>query len=314
MPTPLSTVAPPFLVEDLARVGHLIGKTPLYRLRRFEPKPGVEVYAKLEWYQLGGSVKARPAYNMLKQAILGGQLREGQTILDATSGNTGIALAAAGRALGFDVTLCLPENASTERKLLLKSLGAELILTSRLESTDGAQRVARELYQSQPERYYYTDQYKNPANWQAHVETTAREIFDQTAQRVTHFVAGLGTTGTFVGTTRGLKMLKPTVRCVALQPDTALHGLEGWKHLETALVPAIWDPATPDDQHEIDTTEAYALVKLLAEREGLLVSPSAGANLAGALRVAQTLEEGVVVTVFSDSSDKYTEVIERIFS
>jgi cysteine synthase B len=309
-----STAVVPSLLEDLARIGQLIGKTPLYRLRRFEPKPGVEIHAKLEWYQLGGSVKARPAYNMLKQAVVEGQLRQGQTILDATSGNTGIALAAVGRALGLDVTLCLPENASAERKLLLRSLGADLILTSRLESTDGAQRIALELSQNQPERYFYTDQYKNPANWQAHVHTTAQEVFDQTQQRVTHFVAGLGTTGTFVGTTRGLKKLNPAIRCVALQPDTALHGLEGWKHLETALVPAIWDPTTPDEHHEVDTAEAYALVKLLAEREGLLVSPSAAANLAGALRVAQTLDEGVVVTVFPDSSDKYTEVIERIFA
>lgn len=301
------------LTSRLWQVSAQIGRTPLQPIRRLFTKKGVRLYVKKEWEQLSGSVKARAAFSIVHAAVESGQLRPGRVLLDATSGNTGIAYAAIGKALGIEVVLCLPENASQERKDILRSLGARIVLTSRFEGTDGAQEVARELAEQHPERYFYADQYRNDNNWRAHYHTTAVEIF-QTLPDITHFVAGLGTTGTFVGTGRRLRKLTPGVRLIALQPDSALHGLEGWKHLETAIVPGIYDPTVADAFEEIDTAEAYEIIRAARKHEGLLLSPSAAANLAGALRVAERLEEGTVVTVLPDNADKYGEVMKQIFS
>jgi cysteine synthase B len=242
---------------------------------------------------------------MVRDGERRGLLRPGKTILDASSGNTGIAYAWIGAALGYPVRICLPENASPERKRILGAFGVDVVLTSPLEGSDGAQRRARDIVADDPDRYFYPDQYNNDANWQAHYFGTAREIWEQTAGRVTHFVAGLGTTGTFVGVTRRLKELNPAIRCVSFQPDGPLHGLEGMKHLETALVPGIWDPGTPDAQLWASTEEAYAMVKRMAREEGIFVGISAGAAVAMAMKVARTLSEGVVVTILCDGADKY---------
>jgi cysteine synthase B len=286
-----------------------IGNTPLLRLERVGPDfPGVQIYAKAEWYNPGGSVKDRPALSMIRAGERNGALRPGKTILDATSGNTGIAYAMLGAALGYPVKLCLPSSASPERKHILKAYGAELVITSGDEGSDGAIRRARELYNHEPEKYFYVDQYSNPANWQAHYRTTAEEIWRQTEGRITHFVAGLGTSGTFVGTSRRLKELNPAIRCISLQPDGPFHGLEGWKHMASAIVPPIYDPGVADQNLEIRAEDSYRLVKRLAREEGLLVSPSAAAALAGCFQVAGTLqpqEHAVVVTIFPDSGEKY---------
>lgn len=269
------------------------------------------LYAKLEWRQLSGSVKARAAFNIVSQAVRKGLLHPGKTLLDATSGNTGIAYAAICRELGLSATLCLPENASPARKKILTELGAQIVFTSRFEGTDGAQEVAKELATRYPDRYYYADQYRNAANWQAHYHGTALEIMRE-APTVTHFVAGLGTTGTFTGTGRRLKAEMPHIQLVALQPDFALHGLEGWKHLETAVVPEIYDPTLADEIVEVSTSDAYDLIRMAWHSEGLQLSPSAAANLAGAIRVAERLESGVVVTVLADNADKYEEIIQQL--
>ncbi|HVN07411.1 MAG TPA: cysteine synthase family protein [Patescibacteria group bacterium] len=286
-----------------------VGNTPLLRLERagreFAP---VEFYAKAEWYNPGGSVKDRPALSMIRAGEHSGALRPGKTILDATSGNTGIAYAMLGAAMGYAVKLCLPESASIERKRILHAFGAELVMTPGDEGSDGAIRRVRELYAADPERYFYPDQYSNPANWQAHYRTTAVEIWAQTEGRVTHFAAGLGTSGTFVGTARRLKEYNPAVRCISLQPDGPFHGLEGWKHMPSAIVPKIYDPAVADENLEIHTEEAYELAMRLAREEGLLASPSSAAALAGCFRIASRLPRGkraVIVTVFPDSGDKY---------
>ncbi len=296
----------------LRSIGKAIGNTPLHRIERLFYKKGVQVLVKKEWEQLSGSVKARAAFFIVKAAIERGELHPGKALLDATSGNTGIAYAAIGRQLGIPVVLCLPENASSERKDILRALGAEVVLTSRFEGTDGAQEVARALAEQYPERYFYADQYRNDNNRSAHYHTTAPELL-RDAPSLTHFVAGLGTTGTFVGTGRRLREQKPEVRLIALQPDTALHGLEGWKHLETAVVPGIYDPKLADAFEEVNTDEAYEMIRAAYRYEGLLLSPSAAANLAGALRVAERLDSGTVVTVLSDNADKYGEVMKRIF-
>ncbi len=288
-----------------------IGKTPLVPLNNIFRKKNVQVFAKQEWKQLGGSVKARAAYQIIKDAIENYELDEDITLLDATSGNTGIAYAAIGRQLGIKVKLCLPENASKERKQILESLGAELVLTSPLEGTDGAQEAAFQLAVDNPETYFYADQYRNENNWKAHYETTAVEIFKE-APDITHFVAGLGTTGTFVGTGRRLKEFNPGIQLTSLQPDSALHALEGWKHLETAAVPAIYDETLADDSREVSTEEAYDYIKDILKYEGWLVSPSAAANVAGAIRVAENLEKGIVVTVLPDNADKYGDVITKL--
>ncbi len=302
------------LESKLKKVSTLVGNTPLYRISNVLSKPGVEIYAKLEWQQLGGSVKSRPAFNIIKNAILGGQLNEQKQLLDATSGNTGIAYASIGAALGIPVSLCLPENASDERKQILKALGANIIYTSKFDSTDGAQLKAKELFQAHPDKYYYADQYANDHNWKAHFDTTGVEIWNQTQGSVTHFIAGLGTTGTFTGTSRRLKKMNKNIELVALQPNNPMHGLEGWKHLETAIVPKIYDEKLADRFLEIDTLEAFDLVKEVAQKEGLLISPSAAANLLGAIQLGKEIDQGVIVTTFADNSEKYTEVMKHIFN
>jgi cysteine synthase B len=283
-----------------------IGNTPLLRLRAIDREyPGVEIFAKAEYFNPGGSVKDRPALNMIREGERLGLLHPGKTILDATSGNTGIAFAMLGAALGYPVTLCMPSNANQERKRILRAYGAEILLTDPAESSDGAIRVARRLSAESPERYFYADQYSNPANWRAHYDGTGPEIWRQTGGRVTHFVSGLGTTGTVMGVGRRLKVYNPGVRIHAVQPDSPFHGLEGLKHLETALVPAIYDPSVIDAQMEINTEDAYDMVRRLAREEGLLVGISAGAGVLAATQIASTLNEGVVVCVLCDGGDRY---------
>jgi cysteine synthase B len=288
-------------------ITELVGNTPLVRLRHItgDLPPAVSVYGKAEFFNPGGSVKDRPALSMIRDGERRGLLRPGKTIIDATSGNTGIAYAWIGAALGYPVRICLPENASPERKRILKAFGVDVVFTSPLEGSDGAQRTAKELVAEDPDRYFYPDQYNNDANWRAHYDGTALEIWEQTGGAVTHFVAGLGTTGTFVGTTRRLKELNPRIACLSFQPDGPLHGLEGMKHLETALVPGIWDPSTPDRELWASTEDAYDMVKRLAREEGVFVGISAGAAVAMALKVARTLTEGMVVTILCDGADKY---------
>jgi len=297
-----------FSVADRAAssVVDLIGRTPLVRLQRFEREtPGVELYAKAEWQNPGGSVKDRAAYRMILDGEASGTLRPGLTIVDATSGNTGIAYAMIGAARGYQVKLCLPENASPERKLILRAFGVDLVLTDPLEGTDGAIREVRRMVAADPERYFYPDQYSNDSNWRAHFDTTGPEIIEQTAGRITHFVAGLGTSGTFVGTSRALRRFNPNVKCYSFQPDSPFHGLEGLKHMASAMVPKIYDPTLADEDLAVSTEDAYALLRRLAREEGLLVGISAGAALAATLTVARRLAEGVVVTVFPDGAEKY---------
>lgn len=283
-----------------------IGRTPLLKLSRITRGLGeVEIYAKAEWFNPGGSVKDRAALSMILEGERSGELTPDKTIIDATSGNTGIAYAMIGAAKGYAVKLCLPENASLERKRILKALGAELILTDPLEGSDGAIREVRRLYREHPERYFYPDQYNNPANWRAHYETTAVEIYQQTGGRITHFVAGLGTSGTFVGTGRRLKEFDPRIQLISVQPDSPFHGLEGLKHMATAIVPGIYDPTLADADLGISTEEAHQMVRRLAREEGLLVGISSGAAMAAALRVARQLTAGVIVVIFPDGGDRY---------
>ncbi len=288
-----------------------VGNTPLLFIKSLSTDR-VRIWAKAEWKQPGGSVKARAAHAIISKAIRSGKLHKHNSLLDASSGNTAIAYATLLKHLGWNATICLPANASSERKTLLKSLGVELILTSPLEGTDGAQTVASELYSLYPEKYFYADQYSNPANWQAHYLTTAQEIWNQTNGQVTHFVAGLGTTGTFTGAGRRLKELG-NVTLVALQPDTPLHALEGWKHLTTAKVPSIYDPHLADQKLEIDSTQAFKLIRFIADHEGLYISPSGAANLQGVLEIASHLDEGDIVTTIADTLDRYQEVHKELF-
>lgn len=284
----------------------LIGRTPLVRLRSFEREtPGVELYAKAEWKNPGGSVKDRPAARMILDGEASGALRPGLTIVDATSGNTGIAYAMVGAARGYKVRLCLPDNASPERKKILQAFGAELVLTNPLEGTDGAIREVRRMVAEAPDQYFYPDQYSNNSNWRAHFEGTGPEIIEQTGGRVTHFIAGLGTSGTFMGTSRALKKFNPGIKVISFQPDSPFHGLEGLKHMATAMVPAIYDAELADEDIRVSTEDAHRFVRRLARQEGLLVGISSGAALAGALQVARGLEQGVIVTVFPDGADKY---------
>ncbi len=294
-----------------AGLATIVGNTPLLPLRRLKPLPSsVHLYAKAEWFNPGGSVKDRPALNILRTALAEGHLTGGKRLLDSTSGNMGIAYATLGAALDVPVTLAIPANASPERLAILRALGAELILTDPLDGSDGALRVARQLAEEHPDRFYYADQYNNPANWQAHYQTTGPEIVHQLtlegqAGRLTHFVAGLGTTGTMMGVGRFLKEYDPSIRLVAVQPDGPFHGLEGLKHLPTAIQPGIFDPVLLDATVEVTTEEAYHMVLQLARREGLFVGISAGAAVAAALQVASALERGVVVTILPDAGYKY---------
>jgi cysteine synthase B len=287
-----------------------IGGTPLIQLRRLTAglPAVVKVFAKAEHLNPGGSVKDRPALRMILAGEHSGTLLPGMSILDATSGNTGIAYAMIGAARGYPVALCLPKNASNQRKQILRSFGVHIIETDPLQSTDGAQLVAREMFRNEPAKYFYSDQYNNDANWRAHYDTTAPEIWEQSEGRITHFIAGLGTTGTFVGVARRLKSLNPQVRAIAMQPDSPLHGLEGLKHLQTAMVPGIYDSSLADDNVEVATDDALRMTERLAREEGLFVGPSSGANVFAALRLAETLtKEAVVVTILCDGGEKYIE-------
>lgn len=286
-----------------------IGNTPLVRLERLTAHlPGIQLLGKAEWANPGGSVKDRAASAIVNAAIKEGRLGKGQHLLDATSGNTGIAYAMLGAAMGFPVTLCVPANVSPERKRILSAYGANVIWTDPNDGSDGAIRKAREMA-ADKKKYYYADQYGNDANWQAHYRTTANEIWQQTAGQVTHFVAGLGTSGTFVGTTRRLKELNPKIQCISMQPDSPFNGLEGLKHMATAIVPRIYDPSLADRDLEIETETAYRISKRLARTEGLLVGVSSGAAVAASLQIAEEEaaagREAVIVTILPDSADKY---------
>ena len=283
----------------------LIGNTPLLKLEYLNKNPRVEIYAKAEWANPGGSVKDRPALNMILEGERNGALTSAKTIIDATSGNTGIAYAMIGAARGYRVQLCLPRNASDERQSILRAFGADLILTDPLAGTDGAIIEVRRLVQAEPDAYFYPDQYNNPANWRAHYETTGVEIFEQTGGRITHFVAGLGTSGTFVGVSRRLRENSPGIRLISVEPDSPFHGLEGMKHMATAIVPGIYDPTLADEKLEVETEEAYAMTRLLARREGWFVGVSSGANVVAALRVAESIDEGVIVTILCDGGSRY---------
>jgi S-sulfo-L-cysteine synthase (O-acetyl-L-serine-dependent) len=297
------------MIETLTRersdIQALIGRTPLVRLRSFEPRSSVEIYAKLESKNPGGSVKDRAALAMILEGERTGDLTPDRTLLDATSGNTGIAYAMIAAARGYRVRLCLPSNVTPERRRLLQAYGADLVLTDPMEGSDGAILEARRIHAAEPGRYFYPDQYNNPANWRAHYDGTGIEIAEQTAGRITHFVAGLGTSGTFVGAGRRLRQLVPSIRLVSVQPDSPLHGIEGLKYMATAIVPGIYDPDLADESLEVPTEEAYRLTRRLAREEGFFVGPSSGAALAGVLRVAASLERGVIVTIFPDGGDRY---------
>jgi S-sulfo-L-cysteine synthase (O-acetyl-L-serine-dependent) len=287
-----------------------IGNTPLIRLRRVTSHlpSSIEIYAKAEHMNPGGSVKDRAALAMILAAERSGELIPDKTILDATSGNTGIAYAMIGAARGYRVTVTLPKNASFARKRTLKLYGAEIIETDPLSGTDGAQIAAKELIEKFPDKYFYPDQYNNPANWHAHYSTTAPEIWCQTRGRVTHFLAGLGTTGTFVGTTKRLREFNPFLHAVSMQPDSPLHGLEGMKHLETAIVPGIYDPGVADENVTVATEDAQAMTRRLAREEGLFVGVSSGANVHAAVRLAEQLNrDAVIVTILCDGGSKYLD-------
>jgi S-sulfo-L-cysteine synthase (O-acetyl-L-serine-dependent) len=293
-----------------------IGNTPLLRLERVTGElTGVEILGKAEWLNPGGSVKDRAASNIVAEARRSGKLGAGKILLDSTSGNTGIAYAMIGAALGFPVTLCMPDNVSVERKRILHAYGANIIYTDPADGSDGAIRLARELAAEHPDLYYYADQYSNDANWQAHYHGTANEIWQQTQGRITHFVSMLGTSGTFMGTARRLKELNPRIRCVSLQPDSPFHGIEGAKHMATAIVPKIYDASLADADLGISTEYSYTMAKRLAREEGLLVGVSAAAAVVGCLQLAQQInknERAVFVTILCDSGDKYLS--ERFWS
>jgi cysteine synthase B len=287
-----------------------IGNTPLLRLKRItEDLPGIEIYGKAEYFNPGGSVKDRPALNMILDGERTGKLKPGATILDSTSGNTGIAYAMIAAARGYKVKLCVPANASMERKRILQAYGAEIVFTNPGDGSDGAMRKVQEIYRADPDAYFYPNQYDNPANWQAHFNTTGPEIIAQTGGRITHFVAALGTSGTFMGTTRRLKKELPHVECISVQPSSGFHGLEGLKHMPTAIMPKIYDDKLADRNIWMETDDAHRMVKRLAREEGVLIGISAGANVYAALMVGKELHaqgrEAVIVSVLCDSADKY---------
>jgi cysteine synthase B len=288
-----------------------VGNTPLLRFDRLSAHlPGITLLGKAEWYNPGGSVKDRAAANIVAQGRRDGKFAAGKILLDATSGNTGIAYAMLGAAEGFPVTLCMPTNVSLERKKILQAYGANILYTDPGEGSDGAIRMARELAAKHPDLYFYADQYSNDANWQAHYYGTANEIWQQTEGKITHFVAMLGTSGTFMGTTRRLRELNPTIRCISLQPDSSFHGIEGAKHMATAIVPRIYDPVLANENLDIETEDAYAMARRLARECGLLVGISAAAGVYASLKIAEQLElrkdqHAVIVTILPDSGDKY---------
>lgn len=298
------------ILEKLDQVSKKIGNTPLLPILNEHSNKNVQIYAKVEWEQFSGSVKARAAFNIIKQAIIEGKLDENKILLDATSGNTGIAYAAICKELGIKLTLCLPENASKERKEILKNLGADIFYTSKYGGTDDAQDKAQELALDNPNKYFYASQYTNDNNWKAHYYGTSLEII-RDLPNITHFVAGLGTTGTFIGTSKRLKEYNSNIQTISLQPDLALHGLEGWKHLETAIIPKIYNPNIADENIEISTTETYAFIKKYSENN-ILLSPSSAANILGAIKLSNKIENGIIVTVLPDNAQKYSELISKI--
>jgi cysteine synthase B len=296
---PTSALSPVSLLDT-------IGRTPLLRLGRLgNATPGVEIYAKAEFQNPGGSVKDRAAASIIRDAERSGRLRPGGTILDATSGNTGIAYAMIAAARGYKLKLCVPGNVTAERLRTLRAYGADVVVTNPMEGTDGAIREVRRLQAESPEKYFYADQYNNDANWRAHYETTGAEILEQTDGRITHFVAGLGTSGTFIGTGRRLRAFRHDIKLISVQPESPLNGIEGLKHMETAIRPGIYDDRLADEDIRISTERAYALTRQLATEEGLLVGVSSGAALAATLDVASRLREGVIVTIFPDSGTRY---------
>ncbi|RJQ18670.1 MAG: cysteine synthase family protein [Nitrospiraceae bacterium] len=284
-----------------------IGRTPLICLNKVTEgtNKNVKIYAKLECYNPGGSVKDRAAYQMIKDAEESGELTTGKIIIDSTSGNTGIAYAMIAAVKGYKTKIVLPKNASMERKKIIAGFGAEIVYSSPFEGSDGAINLAKKIYNERPDKYYMPDQYGNPSNWKAHYLTTGPEIIEQTKGRVTHFVAGLGTTGTIMGTGKALKEFNPAIRVIAIEPDDAMHGIEGLKHMKSSLVPGIYDPAFPDETVFVNTDEAYDMVKKITTVEGLPMGHSSGAALAGALRVAEKIKEGVIVAIFPDGGDRY---------
>ena len=304
--TVTATASPARATGLLDQIGH----TPLIRLDKIDAAlPGIEIYGKAEFFNPGGSVKDRPALNMIREGERTGRLHKGRAILDSTSGNTGIAYAMIASYLGYPVKLCLPANASPERKQILKAYGAEVVLTDPGEGSDGAIRVCRKIYQESPEFYFYPDQYSNPANWQAHYNTTALEILDQTDGQVTHFIAAMGTSGTFVGTTRRLREELPRVKCLSAQPSSGFHGLEGLKHMPTAIVPAIYDDTLADENIWIETEDGQAMSRRLGREQGLLVGVSSGANVHAAVELGRKLaaqgESATIVTILCDGASKY---------
>ncbi len=295
----------PKVAETEGTVLGKVGNTPLVQIRKIFRSDRIRIFAKLEWFNPGGSVKDRPAYNMILKAEEEGSLKRGKILIDSTSGNTGIAYALIAAARGYRVRLAMPANASLERKKILKAYGAEFLLTDPLEGSDGAIRAIRELHRKSPDKYVYLDQYSNEANWKAHYHSTAPEIFEQTQGEITHFVAGLGTSGTFVGTTRRLRQLDPGIRFFSFMPDSPFHGLEGLKHMPTAIVPKIYDPTLAEANLEVGTDVAHEMVIRLAREEGLFGGISSGAAMAAALEVAKNMNGGTIVTVFPDGGDKY---------
>jgi S-sulfo-L-cysteine synthase (O-acetyl-L-serine-dependent) len=304
------TSAPPVSRLTATDLLSMIGNTPLIRMERItRDLPGIEIYGKAEFFNPGGSVKDRAALNMILDGERTGKLTRDKIILDSTSGNTGIAYAMIGAYKGYKVKLCLPKNASMERKHVLAAYGAEMVFTDPGEGSDGAIRAVREIYQADPDRYFYPDQYNNPANWKAHYNGTALEILAQTDGRITHFVACMGTSGTFMGNSRRFHEELPYVKCISAQPSSGFHGLEGLKHMPSAIVPGIYDPAVADDNVWIETEDAYAMCRRIAREEALLVGISSGANLVAARKVGQQLvergEHGVIVTILCDGAYKY---------
>jgi cysteine synthase B len=305
-----TTIIPPISRLVATDLLQLIGNTPLIRLERIASEfPGVEIYGKAEFFNPGGSVKDRAALNMILDGERTGKLTPDRVILDSTSGNTGIAYAMIAAYRGYRVKLCLPKNASMERKHVLQAYGAEMVFSDPGEGSDGAIRLCREIYNAEPDKYFYPDQYNNPANWKAHYDGTAVEILAQTDRRITHFVACMGTSGTFVGNSRRLRKEIPGIRCISAQPSSGFHGLEGLKHMPTAIVPGIYDPSLADENVWIETEDAYAMCRRLAREEAVLAGISSGANLVAATKIAREIveagERGVIVTVLCDGAYKY---------
>ena len=304
---------PSDLLSQFDKLSQLVGDTPLHHFSSLDPRPGVEIYAKLEWLQWGGSVKMRPAFNLMKEAVRRGELHRGISLLDSTSGNTGIAYASIASKVGLKATIIMPEDATEERKVLIRSLGADLILVPESMSSDEVFEYARQLALDHPDKYLDVNQYDNDDNWQAHAQTTAPEIMSQTDERITHFCAGLGTCGTFVGTGRKLKQLNPEIQLIGMHVAEKENDIEGWKYLAGSRHPKIYDPTLADDKVYVTTEEAFAMVRTVARQEGWIISPSSGAALAGAQKVAAGVEQGVVVTVLPDDGSKYGEVLKGLF-